>query len=266
MYQRTSHHVVLFALAAMLSACGGGGNDNTAEPADSAACFNAGFYRPGTQIAFMQAKTTQYAESTSSSTYVVSLFHRVVGEEKQDGVNIILVDSNEDTFGHSRYSIENGVLLYYGFGNLDTPLYSSKQTLAPARASVIAMQPGQVTTQNFVQTNEGYLKGIYTHGAFNVAYTRTFVGLETVTTSLGQFSACRFDIKTQAKEAGSGTLTFDTQATSWVAATGPYRGLFLKEHSINTTYGYVGTNVTETTKYTNTIAKETTQVNQFDIK
>lgn len=266
MYQIALHHIVLFASAAILSACGGGGNDNIAEPADSAACFNAGFYRPGTEIAFMQAQTTQAAESTSASTYVRSLFHRVVGEEKQDGANIILVDSNEDAFGHSRYAIENGVLLYYGFGNLDTSIFSSKQSLAPARASVIAMRPGQVTTQNFVQTNEGYLKGVYTHGVSNIAYTRTFVGLETVTTSLGQFSACRFDIKTQAKEADSGRLTLDTQATSWVAATGPYRGLSLKEDSIITTYGYVGNNATETTKYTNTIAKETTQVNQFDIK
>lgn len=266
MYQRTSHYIVLCTLAAILSACGGGGNDDIAEPADSAACFNAGFYRPGTEIAFMQAQTTQAAESTSASTYVHALFRRVVGEEKQDGVNIILVDSNEDTFGHSRYAIENGVLLYYGFGNLDALIFSSKQSLTPARASVIAMQPGQVTTQNFVQTNEGYFKGIYTHGVSNVAYTRTFVGLETVTTSLGQFSACRFDIKTQAKDADSGRLTLDTQATSWVAATGPYRGLSLKEDSIITTYGYVGTNATETTKYTNTIAKETTQVNQFDIK
>ncbi|GAB2730468.1 hypothetical protein [Comamonas sediminis] len=266
MYQRNLHNIVLFALPAILSACGGGGNDDIAESADSAACFNAGFYRPGTEIAFMQTQTTRAAESVSPSTYVNSLFHRVVGEEEKDGVNIILVDSNEDTFGHSRYAIENGVLLYYGFGNLDTQIFSRKQSLTPARTSVIAMQPGQVTTQNFVQTNEGYLKGIYTQSISNVAYNRTFVGVETVTTSLGQFSACRFDIKTQAKEADSGRLTLDAQTTSWVAATGPYRGLSLKEDSTVTTYGYVDTSATEATKYTSTIAKETIQVNQFDIK
>ena len=72
--------------------------------------------------------------------------------------------------------------------------------------------------------------------------------------------------KTQAKEADSGRLTLDTQTTSWVAATGPYRGLSLKEDSIVTIYGYVDTRATEATKYTSTIAKETIQVNQFDIK
>ena len=151
MRQKIYHYTALFAATVVLSACGGGGgDDDTGAQADSAACFNAGFYRTGSQINYTQSSRTNNAQ-----TYEAVIFHRVVSQREENGVSTMLVESNAGgAFGNTLYSIDKGALLYHGYGNLDTPLYSSKESLTPARQSVIAMKEGQATTQNIVQTGD----------------------------------------------------------------------------------------------------------------
>lgn len=275
MSKNTLRRITLSSLfsATFLAACGGGGDQDTPPPApsplpaSSEACFNAGFYRTGTQINYTQTSTQQTVGSINAPTYVRSIVHHVVGEVQENGVNTILVEPPGMAYGSTRYSIENGALLYHGYGNLDSHLYSSKESLTPARKFVIAMKEGETTTQNIVQNREGWLKGIHTYGDNNVNYTRTYVGQETITTPLGQFLACRFFTTTVRQDENSGISKpdFETQATSWVAAAGPYRGLTLREES-STLSRYMGTDVNHIVETTSTEINETTQVTLFDIK
>lgn len=260
MRQEIYHYAALLAATVVLSACGGGGGDDDAgAQADSAACFNVGFYRAGSQINYTQSSRTNNAQ-----IYEAVIFHRVVSQREENGVSTTLVESNAGgAFGNTLYSIDKGALLYHGYGNLDTPLYSSKESLTPARQSVIAMKEGQATTQNIVQTNEVLLKGIYLKQIANVAYTQIYMGRETISTPLGQFSACRFVTTTQTKSESRDRPNpdSDTRTTAWVAAEGPYRGLRLKEEAIIRRYGNA-----DNTESTDTVVTETKQVTLFDLK
>ncbi len=248
MYSRNFMAIAGLLSAALLAACGGGGSDSSEEAKDSSDCFNTGFYRQDTQINVTQSSRLNDAPALESH-----FLHRVTSQKEENGINTIYV--SPDTGRTSiHYTIEGGALLYHGYSALYIGA-SNRQSMTPARQSVIAMEPGQATSQTIVQTDSRSTPDQETKTVTTLAYTRTYEGRETISTALGQFEACRFTTTVVASPQGNPDAKSDTQTTSWVASAGTYRGLTLKERSVTRSAGK-----------TDTLVTEASQVNQFDIK
>lgn len=235
--------------AALLAACGGG-SDSPEAAKDSSDCFNAGFYRKDTQIYTSQSSRLNGAPASTNLVY-----HWVSSQTVENGISHIYVSPAPDNGRASlHYSIEGGALLYHGYNAFNIGA-TSRQSLAPPRQSLIAMAPGQTTTQTIVQTDSVSNADGETKTVTTLAETRSYEGRETITTALGTVEACRFVSSVTASQQDKPEASRQTQTTTWVAAAGPYRGLRLKE-SASTRQG----------GKTDTLVTETSQVNRFDIK
>lgn len=230
---------------ALLSACGGGSSSD--EPT-SEACFNEGFYRTGASIQVLQSNRLNGAAATEST-----LIHRVSSVQEEGGIRTIFVvpDTGRTSL---QYSIQNGALLYHGSASLGIG-FSTRSALAPAQQSVIALEPGQATTQDIVQTDDYNTADNSTRTISQVAYSRSYTGRQTLSVALGQFDTCQFVERKRISVVDNATANRDVQTTTWVAANGAYRGLTLKTES-----------VTRTAAGTQTSVSEAVRVNQFDIK
>lgn len=235
--------------AALLAACGGG-SDSPEAAKDSSDCFNAGFYRKDTQIYTSQSSRLNGAPASTNLVY-----HWVSSQTVENGISHIYVSPAPDNGRASlHYSIEGGALLYHGYNAFNIGA-TSRQSLAPPRQSLIAMAPGQSTSQTIVQTDSVSNADGETKTVTTLAETRSYEGRETITTALGTVEACRFVSSVAASQEGKPEASRETQTTTWVAAAGPYRGLRLKE-SASTRQG----------GKTDTLVTETSQVNRFDIR
>ncbi|UBB16379.1 hypothetical protein [Comamonas odontotermitis] len=233
--------------AALLAACGGG-SDSSEEARDSSDCFNTGFYRQDTQINVTQSSRLNDAPAVESR-----FLHWVTSQKEENGINTIYV--SPDTGRASiHYSIEGGALLYHGYNAFNIGA-TSRQSLTPAQQSVIAMTPGQTTSQTIVQTDSRSTADQEIKTVTTLAYTRTYEGREAISTALGQFEACRFLTTIAASPEGNPDANSNAQTTSWVASAGTYRGLTLKERTITRQAGK-----------TDTLVTEASRVNQFDIR
>lgn len=234
---------------ALLAACGGG-SDSPEAAKDSSDCFNAGFYRKDTQIYTSQSSRLNGAPASTNLVY-----HWVTSQTVENGTSHIYVSPAPDNGRASlHYSIEGGALLYHGYNAFNIGA-TSRQSLAPPRQSLIAMAPGQSTSQTIVQTDSVSNADGETKTVTTLAETRSYEGRETITTALGTVEACRFVSSVAASQEGKPEASRETQTTTWVAAAGPYRGLRLKE-SASTRQG----------GKTDTLVTETSQVNRFDIR
>ncbi|MEJ5029526.1 hypothetical protein WH303_10200 [Comamonas sp. MYb69] len=251
----TNYSLTLMAItgllgAGLLTACGGGGSDSPEEAKNSSDCFNAGFYRKDTQIYVSQSKSLNDGPASTNLVY-----HWVTSQNEENGINHIYVNPTPNSGRTSlHYSIEGGALLYHGYNAFNIGA-TSRQSLAPPRQSLIAMAPGQSTSQTIVQTDSVSNADGETKTVTTLAETRSYEGRETITTALGTVEACRFVSSVAASQQGKPEASRETQTTTWVAAAGPYRGLRLKE-SASTRQG----------GNTDTLVTETSQVNRFDIK
>ena len=235
--------------AALLAACGGGG-DSSEEAKNSSDCFNAGFYRKDTQIYVSQSSRLNDAPALTSLVY-----HWVTSQTEENGINNIYINPAPNSGRTSlHYSIEGGALLYHGYNAFHIGS-TSRQSLAPPRQSVIAMEPGQTTSQTIVQTDSFSNADGETKTVTTLAETRTYAGRETITTALGTVEACRFVSTVAASQEGQPGASRETRTTTWVAAAGPYRGLTLQEIAVTRQAGK-----------TDTLVTETSQVNRFDLR
>lgn len=248
-YSRTFIATTCLLSAVLLAACGGGGDSDSSEAAkNSSDCFNAGFYRQDTQI-----YTSNNIRLNDTPAMTSPSQHWVTSQKEENGVSHIYV-SPDSGRAQLHFSIEGGALLYHGY-NAYTIGSNSRQNLTPPRQSVIAMEPGQTTSQTIVQTDIYSTFDQETTTVTTLVYARTYEGRETITTALGTVEACRFVSSVAASQEGKPDENRETQTTTWVAAAGPYRGLTLKESATTRQAGK-----------TDTLVTETSQVSRFDIK
>lgn len=249
-YSRTFFAMTGLLSAGLLAACGGGGNDSPEVAKNSSDCFNAGFYRKDTQIYVSESRRLNDAPASTNLVY-----HWVTSQTAENGINHIYVNPAPNSGRASiHYSIEGEALLYHGHNAFNIG-WTSRQSLTPPRQSVMAMEPGQTTSQTIVQTDSVSNSNGDTETVTTQAETRTYEGRESITTALGTVEACRFVSSVAASQEGKPDQNRATQTTTWVAAAGPYRGLRLKESAIIRQAGKTDTLVTETSK-----------VSRFDIK
>jgi hypothetical protein len=247
-YMQTLVYLLAATTATLLSACGGGNGSGSAEHLNSEACFNAGFYREGTSI-----NVNYSSRVNNAAAYESNFLHRVTSVNESNGVTSIFV--SPDTGRTSiHYSIQNGALLNHGSSSLGIG-FGTRVVMAPPLQEVILMEPGQTTSQNIVQTNDLNKPDSSTRTTLKIAYTRTYVGRQKVSTHLGRFDTCQFVVRNHIEDIDNASDNRDKESISWVAAEGPYRGLTLKtETSTRTQTGIL------------TTASEATSVAQFDIK
>jgi len=248
-HSRTFIAMAALLSAALLAACGGGG-DSSEEAKNSSDCFNPGFYGKDTQINISQSSRLNDAPALTSHVY-----HWVTSQKEENGINNIYISPTPNSVRASlHYSVEGGALLYHGYNAFNIGS-TSRQNLTPPRQSVIAMEPGQTTSQTIVQTDSFSNSDGETKTVTTLAETRTYEGREAVTTALGTVEACRFLSTVAASQEGKPDANRETQTTTWVASAGPYRGLTLKESAVTRQAGK-----------TDTLVTETSQVHQFDIR